>query len=231
MGQRQKFIYRDGELRDAFTQQLIRRWRTATVSVIPPAYTVAMRTAEGTFVYIVEDEEGIHIDSNAGREILSSEHITLPTFLGHQFPLVSKILYNEIMVNFNNGVPFNNILAHDPLREEDYPLIVAILLKTGHLELLTHSLRAIGYSESQVSAFLPGESQASDETSGVSANNSYPLTWSTGSEKAQYKKLWKFNKEYRGSELILPSARKAASVLFHLLSTGVEGPVVYSPPG
>jgi len=67
MGQRTKFIYRNGRLLDAHSGAVIRQWNIKRDTIIPPDYCVVLETDDGERVAIVEDENAVWIEESGRR--------------------------------------------------------------------------------------------------------------------------------------------------------------------
>ena len=81
MGQRAKFIYRDGRLRDARSGKVVREWKLKSDVIVPPDYLVALETADGAEVTIVEDEQAVWIEVGGQRIAMEGTQsaVRLPT--------------------------------------------------------------------------------------------------------------------------------------------------------
>ena len=71
MGNRRKLIYRAGKLMDAFTGEVLRRWKVISEAIEPAEYCVRSQTANDREVTILEDEEGIWLMEGEERTPLS----------------------------------------------------------------------------------------------------------------------------------------------------------------
>ncbi len=58
MGQRAKFIYRDGKLLDASTGAVVREWTLGGETIVPPDYEVTLQTAAGAMMALAFKETG-----------------------------------------------------------------------------------------------------------------------------------------------------------------------------
>jgi hypothetical protein len=96
MGDRTKLLYRHGVLRDARTTRVVRRWDVARELIAPPAYTVALRTKDGTQVYLQEDEQGVWLAEGGKRVALSRGRVRLPEFAGKRHGPVLRVLHQEL---------------------------------------------------------------------------------------------------------------------------------------
>lgn len=72
MGQRPKFLYRDGRLREARSGKVVRAWDLGSDLIVPPEYCVLLQTAAGARVTI------LHAAHVARRRSLPVSGIGLP---------------------------------------------------------------------------------------------------------------------------------------------------------
>src|SRR5207244_981818 len=99
MGERQKFLYRQGVLLDARTGKELHSWEVARELIVPPAYTVALETKEGRQVFLQEDEQGIWLEELGQRKSLAQGRVSLPEFSDRRFGPVLRVLHQELLVN------------------------------------------------------------------------------------------------------------------------------------
>ena len=114
MGQRAKFICRDGKLLDARTGAVVREWPIAAATIVPPDYEVALQTASGAQVVIREDEQAVWIEEGGQRTALEGtrQPVKLPTFAGKKFPRVLRVLHYELLVNVTPAGPVPNFFVY-----------------------------------------------------------------------------------------------------------------------
>ncbi|MBA7653461.1 hypothetical protein ES703_61310 [subsurface metagenome] len=86
MGNRRKFLYRDGTLFDALTGKTVRRWQVTEETILPSQYTVRLKTSDGQTIILTEDEQAVWLQDGAGtsakRLRLTEGPIHLPEFQG-----------------------------------------------------------------------------------------------------------------------------------------------------
>ena len=137
MGNRRKLIYQDGALRDARTGETLRRWDVAEDLIVPPSYTVGLRTRDGRDVRIVEDEAGVWLVENGHRTALRTEsRLSLPTFEGHPHAPVLRVLHQELLINVVDGRPVPNLFVYPRPWYRDGAMMAMAFRKTGNVGLL-----------------------------------------------------------------------------------------------
>jgi DUF1680 family protein len=101
MGQRAKFIYRDGRLLNALSGKVVRQWRINSDVIVPPDYAVTLDLGKDGIVVIREDEEAVWLQQNGKREVLEGTHapVKLPRFTGHPYANVLRVLHQEMLIN------------------------------------------------------------------------------------------------------------------------------------
>jgi hypothetical protein len=136
MGNRTKYAYANGRLRNAITGQTVREWDVAEELIVPPYYTVALKTRDGKVVFIFEDESAVWVESDGGKEALSSDGVRLPNFEGRAYQLVLRVLHQEMLVNIVNGKPLPNFFVYAKPWYRDSAMMAMALQKTGNLDLI-----------------------------------------------------------------------------------------------
>ena len=58
MGNRDELIYKNGEILNALTGELFYKWRFKEEVISPQNYSVALKTLDNKYVFIVENEIG-----------------------------------------------------------------------------------------------------------------------------------------------------------------------------
>lgn len=139
MGNRPKYIYKDGQLKQAISGKVIRQWAISHQSIIPNAYQVNLRTLEGDSISIYENENGIYIKENdETSEVLNNTTaiIKLPQFQDYKYDQILRVLHQEILINIVESQPLPNFLAYDKAWRRDAAMMAMCLEKTGNLELI-----------------------------------------------------------------------------------------------
>ena len=88
MGQRAKLIYRDGKLLDPRDGKILHDWKQTSDLIVPSAYEVVLRTADGMKVTITEDEEAVWIMQDGRRTAIEGTRspVKLPSFSDKKYP-------------------------------------------------------------------------------------------------------------------------------------------------
>ena len=145
MGPRPKLLFKDGVLRDAIKGTILREWKTAQVLIIPPDYLVSLTTSDGGRVRLVEDEQAVWIEENGQRSAVEGTRhpVKLPTFAGHRYASVLRVLHQEILINVVNGLPVPNFLVYRKPWYRDGAMMAMCLQKTGNLEVISDWVRGL----------------------------------------------------------------------------------------
>ena len=140
MGDRRKLLYARGELTDARTGELLRRWDVVRDWILPAEYSVVLETRDGQQVAIVEDEEAVWLRRGSVRERIagssSGTRLTLPSFSGHPRAAVLKVLHQEILWNIVDGKPLPNVFVYSRPWYRDGAMVAMVLERTGNLPLI-----------------------------------------------------------------------------------------------
>jgi hypothetical protein len=136
MGARRKLVYRGGDLRDAASGELVRRWDVRRETIVPPAYAVRLETAAGAVAAIYEDEEALWLVEGGNKTALSAAPLRLPAFAEHPYGLVLRVLHQEVLVNIHNGLPVPNFLVYPRPWYRDGAMMAMVLRQTGNLDLI-----------------------------------------------------------------------------------------------
>lgn len=135
-GNRKKLLYKQGSLTNALTGESIFNVDVKTESINDDAYSVTVNTLTGACISIMEDEAGIHLDTNGNRELLSASPVILPDFAGHPYQRLLRILHHEILINIVNGEPLPNFMVYKKPWYRDAAMMAMVLQKTGNESLL-----------------------------------------------------------------------------------------------
>jgi hypothetical protein len=114
----------------------VRRWDVVKEWILPPAYTVVLETKGGGRVTLVEDEEAVGLVENGRKTVLSTSHVTLPSFAGHRHAAVLRVLHQELLVNVVDGKPVPNFLVYPKPWYRDGAMMAMAFEKTGNLALI-----------------------------------------------------------------------------------------------
>ncbi len=135
MGSRRKLIYRDGELVDGRTREVIRHWQIEKDLIVPSEYVVLLKTKKGT-VTIREDEEGVWVVNHGRAEALTRGPVRLPRFKGNRFDAVLRVLHQELLINVVDGKPLPNLFIYSKPWYRDGAMMAMAFQKTGNLALI-----------------------------------------------------------------------------------------------
>jgi hypothetical protein len=137
MGNRAKYIYRNGSLIDARSGALVRSWKFRSECIVPPEYLVSLQTAAGA-VTIREDEDAVWIGESGRTAALDGtrRRLKLPDFSGHRNSRVLRVLHQELLFNINEAGPVPNLFAYSRPWYRDGAMVAMALRETGNLGLL-----------------------------------------------------------------------------------------------
>lgn len=138
MGQRAKFIYRDGKLLNTTTGAVVREWPITGDTIVPPDYEVALQIASGTTVTIREDEDAVWIDEGGKRTALDGTRhaVKLPAFAAKPFPRVLRVLHQELLVNVTPAGPVPNFFVYQKPWYRDGAMMALAFKETGNLVVI-----------------------------------------------------------------------------------------------
>lgn len=144
MGNRRKFLYKEGLLLDALTGEVVRNWHVISEKICPSEYSVELMVPDGKSIVITEDEKGIWLDEAGRRIYLSGGYLKLPSFEGHDQKPLLRALHHEILVNIVQGKPFPNIFVYSNPWYRDAAMMCMCLEKTGNLHLVSDWILGLG---------------------------------------------------------------------------------------
>lgn len=138
MGLREKFFYRNGALMCAPSAAPVCRWDVAEEIILPPEYTVVLRTRHGETVRLYEDERGVWIEEADRREALpgTDAMVKLPRFEGYRFPQVLRVLHQELLVNVLTNGPVPNLFVYRKPWYRDGAMMALAFRETGNLNVI-----------------------------------------------------------------------------------------------
>jgi hypothetical protein len=145
MGGRDKFIYRDGKLLFADSGKVFREWKYTNDWIVPSEYTVALKTTEGKFVYIGEDEKSVWITENDNRTNLYGTVIQLhlPDFKGHKYARLLRVLHQELLINVTPTGPVPNFFVYKKPWYRDGAMMAMALQKTRNVATIRDWIGAL----------------------------------------------------------------------------------------
>ncbi len=137
MGNRQKFLYREGTLINLTTSKIIGQWEIIDDIVAPSEYTVGMITKEGKNIFIIEDNNSIYIKDGTDIITLSDNcEVNLPEFKGYPYSEIMKALHQEVLINILGGKPTPNFLVYPEPWYRDAAMMAMVLEKTQNIWLI-----------------------------------------------------------------------------------------------
>jgi hypothetical protein len=138
MGDRLKMIYKNGNLINAKTGKVLRRWKVKTAVIVPSEYLVHIELENGKAIDIQEDTQGIYIYENGMQIIMAESRLSLPTFADKKFGPVLRVLHHEILMNVDEGLPMPNFMVYKKPRYRDAAMMTMVLKKTDNLNLIVN---------------------------------------------------------------------------------------------
>lgn len=144
-GGRQKLLYRGGELLDARTGAVLKRWEVDTAVISPAELTVTLTVKAALRqpaqqVMISEDEEGVWLSEGGTRLSLTAAPVKLPRFDDGKHDATTaallRILHHEILLNIVDGKPLPNFMVYEKPWYRDGAMVAMVLAHTGNLDLI-----------------------------------------------------------------------------------------------
>ena len=138
MGLRTKLLYNAGTLFNAESGAVIRKWDVAEDVIMPPDYAVMLRTKTGGTVRLREDENGFWIEDGNGRKLISGTDapVRLPQFEEFRFPMVMRVLHQELLVNVTSAGPVPNFFVYKRPWYRDGAMMALAFRRTGNLAVI-----------------------------------------------------------------------------------------------
>jgi hypothetical protein len=139
MGLRTKWLYQNGALVNAQSGEVFRRWPVSEAIILPPDYTVNLRTTDGRNVRVVENEGGVFIEDGK-RELLpgTTAPVRLPAFREFKYPAIMRVLHQELLVNVTTNGPVPNFFVYPKPWYRDGAMMALAFKETGNLECIRH---------------------------------------------------------------------------------------------
>ncbi len=136
MGDRRKMIYQNGELRDARTGTIIRKWKVLQEYILPADYSVMLQDASGRWTLLRENQTGVLLDDGKGKAYLTQSPLRLPSFKGKKYAPILRVLHHEVLINVIDGRPVPNFFVYQKPWLRDATLMAMVLKKTRNLDLI-----------------------------------------------------------------------------------------------
>ena len=145
MGNRDKYLYKDNQLRLLKNDSVILNFTDVLSDTIRPSdYRVDIFTKHG-MVSIVEDEEGIWMEDDNRRDSLHtiSCYVELPSFDNKKYGKILKVLHQEILFNIMDSRVYPNIFVYKKPFLRDAFMGGMCLELTGNIDLLKPWINSI----------------------------------------------------------------------------------------
>ena len=136
MGNREKLIYINGALKNALTNKVLYKWDVAEEIIAPHIYTVAIKTNDQQYIFLVEDALGFRLVQKNSVRYLSKNPVSLPDFQQYRYPSILKVLHQELLINVVNGKPLPNYFVYKKPWYRDSAMMAMVFKKTGNLALI-----------------------------------------------------------------------------------------------
>ena len=145
MGNREKYLYRDGELIEIRNGKSVNRWSFRQETLVPNEYAVYGITDNGEKVLIQEDKYGIWISDSGGKQniLKNNDIINLPVFEDHRYNQILKVLHQEILVNILDSKPLPNYFVYRKPWRRDAAMMAMCLEVTNNLHLIENWVLSI----------------------------------------------------------------------------------------
>ena len=138
MGNREKLIYKNGALYNAFTNKLVYKWDVEEEVIAPHIYSVAIKTKDKKYVFLVEDALGFRLEQKSIISYISKNPVSLPDFKQYQYSAILRVLHQELLINVVNGKPLPNYFVYKKPWYRDSAMMAMVFEKTGNMALIKH---------------------------------------------------------------------------------------------
>lgn len=138
MGNRKKILYKEGQLIDIDSSEVLYSQEIINDLILPHEYAVILKEKTGKTIKIYEDEEGVYILDDNGKVLIegTSSHINLPDFKKYIYPNIMKVLHHEVLFNIKDSIPLPNIIVYDKPWYRDGMMMAMVLEKTNNVNLI-----------------------------------------------------------------------------------------------
>ncbi|WP_246202161.1 hypothetical protein [Spirosoma agri] len=161
MGNRAKYIYRNGRLINALTGHIEEQWAVKSEIIVPSEYLVHLTLDTGATIQIREDETGVWLLQTLPASARNPDRLPkpkrldhtksplqLPRFADNTFGLVLRVLHHEVLINVVTGSdgigrPVPSVLVYQNPRYRDAALMAMVLRETGNLQLIHNWIMAL----------------------------------------------------------------------------------------
>lgn len=146
MGNRTKYLYKDGALTKLSNGEIVGQWDAERVSIIPSAYTVILTLKGGGKVVLTEDERGVWRKQLWSTKLIpgwstklipgTSAPVSLPQFQEHRFGRVMRVLHHEILINILDSKPLPNFFVYKNPWRRDGAMMAMCLRLTNNVNTI-----------------------------------------------------------------------------------------------
>ncbi len=138
MGNREKYLYKNGQLYNTETGDQVYSWLVREEKIIPNQYAVNLYLQNGKRILIHEDEKGIWVSESDRQAQINqrSSIINLSDFEGHPYNEILKVLHQEILINIVDSKPLPNYFVYKKPWRRDAAMMAMCLAQTGNLPLI-----------------------------------------------------------------------------------------------
>ncbi len=145
LGNRKKYVYKNGVLMSVTNKKVYKKFDVDKELIIPNKYTVLIKTKDGNFYKIVEDEDAVHVIGEDSNKTLPDTNIKmhLASFDKHKYSEILSVLYQEILFNIKDGIIYPNVLVYDEVWYRDSAMAAMVLEKTGNIDLISDWILSI----------------------------------------------------------------------------------------
>jgi hypothetical protein len=138
MGNRTKFVYKDGILKNAVSGEILKKWNIAKEIIVPPDYSVYLTLSDGSLIAIQEDEKAVWISDYKSKIAVpgTETKLQLPDFKEYKYSQILKVLNHEILMNIIDGKPVPNFFVYKKPWRRDGAMMAMCLKVTGNINLI-----------------------------------------------------------------------------------------------
>jgi len=138
MANRPKLLYKEGQLLDIKTKEILKSINYVREQIIPNEYTVLLEDSDGNYYKIYENESGIYFLKNDEKEVIfqSDQKISLPEFENNKYSEILKVLHQEVLFNIDGDIPKPNIITYKGAWYRDTMLAAKVLEETNNTKIL-----------------------------------------------------------------------------------------------
>ena len=138
---REKIIYKNGKLLNAFSGEVIEQYDVREQLIIPNIFTVIIRTTNDDYIKIYENNDGVFINDTVISN--TDKKIELYKFENEKYNNILNTLYGEILFNIKDGVIYPNILVYDKPWYRDAAMGTMVLEYTNNTDLIKEWVNSI----------------------------------------------------------------------------------------